>query len=173
VTVIKIDGKPAANALLALERHAQKLYARPGVRVVGVVELRHVERTQPAPDEDKEQSVKLRMSHLEIAGPEQEDAIRQAMEALFIQRTAQGTLSEAGDVELSERTIKLTGGLLHALEAARLRVAVAHWAGQARRALAVPNITVAEMRHEVDALAAGLEQVLAANSDGDRANDDE
>ncbi len=160
MTVIKLDTKPAANAALALERHAQKLYGRPGVRIVGVCELAHVERTQPAPDEDKEPSVKLRVTHLEVANPEQEDAIRQAMEALYLHRSAQGTLGEDGDIALSERTIKLTGGVLNAVEAARMRTAVTHWAGQCRRALGVPNVTVAEMRHELDAIAEGLEAVL-------------
>jgi hypothetical protein len=166
MTAIKLDGKPSANASLALERFAQKLYSRPGMNVVGVVELRHVERTQPAPDEDKEPSVKLRVTHLELAAPEQEDAIRQAMEALYLHRSAQGTIDEAGDINLSERTIKHTGGLLHALEAARMRVAVRHWADQARRALGVQSITVTEMRHELDAIAAGLEAALSATEGG-------
>jgi hypothetical protein len=160
MTVIKLDSTLAGNASLALERHAQKLYARPGVRIVGVVELRHVERTQPAPEESKDQSVKLRLTHLEIANPEQEDAIRQAMEALYLHRSAQGTLGEHGDIELADRTIRLTGGLLHAMEAARLQVAVRHWADQARRALATPGATAAELRHELDAVAAGLEAAL-------------
>ncbi len=158
---IKLDGKLSAQAGGSLERHAQTLYSRPGMRLVGVVELRHVERTEPAPDEDKESSVKLRISALEIANPEQEDAVRQAMEALYLHRSAYGTLDEAGDVQLAERTLTLTGGLLHALEAARMRVAVRYWADQCRRALAVDAITVTEMRHELDAVAAGLEQVLA------------
>lgn len=163
---IKLDAKVSARAGIALERYAERLYNRPGGRVIGVVELRHVERTQPAPDEDKEPTVKLRMSGLEIASPEQEDALRQAMEALHLHHSAQGTLGEYGDVELSERTIKLTGGQLNAIEAARMRVAVAHWAHQCRRALAVEQITVAEMRHELDALAAGLESVLRPDDGG-------
>ncbi|WP_213452865.1 hypothetical protein [Rhizomonospora bruguierae] len=161
MTVIKLDTKPATNAALALERHAQRLYARPGVRIVGVCELAHVERTQPAPDEDKEPTVKLRVVHLEVANPEQEDSLRQAMEALYLHRSAQGTLGEDGDIELSERTIKLTSGLLHAVEAARRRTAVAHWASYARRALGVPNLATSEIRHELDAVATGLEMVLS------------
>lgn len=164
MTDIKLDSKVSAHAAASLERYATKLYNRPGMRIVGVVEFVHVERTQPAPDVDKQPSVKLRMSGLEIANPEQEDAVRQAQEALYLHRSAQGTLGEGGDVELSERTIKLTGGLLHAIEAARMRVAVRAFADQCRRALAVEKITVAEMRHELDAIAQGLEQVLAGES---------
>ncbi|MFV2094853.1 hypothetical protein ACFHW1_05090 [Micromonospora sp. LOL_014] len=166
MTAIKIDGKPAVAAGYALERYGAQLYARPGMRIVGVVELRHVERTQPAPDEDKEASVKLRITGLEIAGPEQEDAIRQAQEALYRHRTAYGTLGEDGEIALSEQTIKLTGGLLDAIEAARMRVAVAHWATAGRRALGVEQITTTEMRHELDAIVSGLESVLTPDAGG-------
>lgn len=157
---IKLDAKLTATAGGALERHAGKLYARPGMRIVGVVELRHVERVQPAPDEDKEPAVKLRITQLEVANADQEDAVREAMQALYLHRNAQGTLDEAGDVDLADRTVRMTGGLLHAIEAARMRVAVGLWADQCRRALAVEKITVAEMRHELDAVAQGLERVL-------------
>lgn len=169
---IKLDGKLSAHAGLSLERHAQTLYNRPGMRVVGVVELRHVERTQPAPEEDKEPKVTLRVAALEVANPEQEDALRQAMEALYLHRSAQGTLDESGDVQLAERTLTRTGGLMHAIEAARMRVAVSHFADQARRALSVEQITVAEMRHELDAIAAGLEQVLTGGHDSGAEDDD-
>jgi len=158
VIAIKLDGKLTAGDSLA--RHAQNLYRRPGMRLVGVVELRHVERTQPAPDEDKEASVKLRITGLEVANAEQEDTLRKAMEALYIHRTAHGTLDDAGAVELSERTLEMTGDLLHAIEAARLNVGAAHFADYARRAAAVANATVAELRHELEAVAKGLERVL-------------
>ncbi len=168
MTQIKLDGKPGAAALLALEPHAQMLYARPGVRILGVVELAHVERTQPAPDEDKEPSVKLRVAGLEIANAEQEDALRRAQTALYRHRTAYGTITEDSEVELSDRVLEQTGGLLDAIEAARLRVAVRHWADQCRRALGVASITVTEMRHELDAVAAGLEAVLRGEADDGR-----
>lgn len=169
MTQIKLDDKPGASALLALEPHAQQLYARPGVRIIGIAELAHVERTQPAPDEDKEPSVKLRVAALEIANAEQEDVLRQAMNALYRHRTAYGTLNEHGEVAVADSVLKSTAGLLDAIEAARMRVAVRHWADQCRRALAVQAITVTEMRHELDAIAAGLEQVL--RPDGGRDDD--
>jgi cobyrinic acid a,c-diamide synthase len=169
VIAIKLDSKMSATAGGALERHAAALYTRRGMRVVGVVELRHVERTEPAPDEDKEPSVKLRITGLEIANQDQEDVLREAMSALYLHRNAQGVLDEQGDIDLADRTLTMTGGLLHAIEAARMRVAVAHWADQCRRALAVDQITVAEMRHELDAVAQGLERVLRGEpADGEQ-----
>jgi hypothetical protein len=167
VTIAKIEGKPAAAAAAGLEPWVAPLYATPSKRVIGVVELAHVLRTQPAPDADKEAEVRLRITHLEIARPEQEDALRQALLALHLHRTAYGTLNEDGELQLSESTLSLTAGQLHALEAARLRAAVAHWYSQCRRVLAVPEITVSEMRHELDTIADGLAAVLAATSNGD------
>ena len=169
MTVIRLDSKVSTNAGEALLRHAGRLYNRPGVRIVGVAELAHVERTQPAPDEDKEPSVKLRITHLEIANPEQEDVLRRAMEALYLHRTATGTLGEDGDVELSERTITLTGGELNAVEAARMRVAMRHWADYARRVLSLTNATTVELRHELEAIASGMESVIYTPDGGEQA----
>ena len=157
---IKLDAKPTTAAGASLERYATKLYGRPGMTLVGVVELRHVERTQPAPDEDKEASVKLRITALEVANPDQEDTLRDAQRALYLHRNAQGTLDEDGDIELSDRTLRMTGNMLHAVEAARYEVAVRGWADHARRALAVNGSTANELRHELTTIAAGLERLL-------------
>jgi hypothetical protein len=162
MTVAKIEGKPAAAAAAGLEPWIQPLYAVPSKRVLGVVELAHVLRTQPAPDADKEAEVRLRITHLEIARPEQEDAIRQALEALYVHRTAYGTINEDGQLELSEGTLQATGGKLHALEAARLRAAVQHWGLYARKVLGIVEITTTEMRHELDTICKGLAAALAA-----------
>lgn len=157
---IKLDSKLTTAAGVSLERYAGKLYASPGMELVGVVALRHVERTQPAPDEDKEPSVKLRVTGLEIANPDQENTIREAQRALYLHRNAQGTLDESGDIELADRTLKLTGGLLHAIESARYEVAVRGWAEYARRAIAVNGSTANELRAELRKVAEGLERVL-------------
>lgn len=167
MTTIKLDGKPASSAANALALHAQHLYRTPGARIVGVVELAHVERTEPAPEEDKDPAVKLRITHLEIADPEQEEALRQAQRALYLQRTARGTFDEDGQVELSEATLRLTAGQIASIDAARLRIALAHWSEQARRVLAIPEITVSEMRHELDTISQGLYAALNANRESD------
>lgn len=153
---IKLASKVSTNASDSIARHAGALYATPGKSVVGVVELRHVLRTQPAPDEEAAPSVTLRISHLEIAEADQEEVLRQAMQALRLARTAQGTLTEDGDVELSERTLELTGDRLLDLEAARLNAACRHWAGYARNIIGMKKLTTAEARHELENIAAGL-----------------
>jgi hypothetical protein len=161
VTTLKLDGKPATAASDALVPWAQELYKKPGMRIVGVVELAHVERTQPAPDEDKEASVKLRITHLELAGDgQQENAVREAMRALYLHRNAQGTLTEEMDVELSKETLRKLGDRLDATEAAKRGIAIEHWASYARRALHTKDITHAELLHELKAIADGLYGVL-------------
>jgi hypothetical protein len=156
---LKLDSKLATQAEDSLGLHARPLYDRPGARIVGVFELAHVERTQPAPDADKEASVKLRITGLEIANSEQEPHVRDAMRALFLHRTAQGTLDPEGEIELSDRTIDLTAGMLHAVEAARYRTGVRHWqeyAGNAVSQSKRPTVSdlLAELRTIRDGLAA-------------------
>jgi hypothetical protein len=166
VTTAKIESKLSAAAASGLEPWVQLLYAVPGKRVIGVVELRHVERTQVAPEADADPSVKLRVTHLEIARDEQEETLRQALQALFLHRTAHGTLDEDGELKLTDQALRLVAGQLHALEAARLRAAVIHWHQQCRRVLGVSEITVAEVRHELDMIADGLQAVLKATEEG-------
>lgn len=160
MTTLKIEGKPSAAAANALGRHAEALYHTPGARRIGVVELARTAIMSPDPGEDKDPSVSLRIAALEIASPEQEDHLRQAMLALHLHRTATGTLDPDGTLTLSPRTLELTATSLDAAEAARLRVGVTHWSDQARRSLRVEQMTLSEARHELDAIATGLEALL-------------
>jgi hypothetical protein len=49
MTTLKIVGNPASGAMQALEPHVARMYNIPGVRVMAIIELTHVERVQPAP----------------------------------------------------------------------------------------------------------------------------
>lgn len=162
MTTLKIDGKPTSAARAGVEAYISGLYATPGKRIVGVIELEHVERTEPAPGADREPSVKVRMSALEIANPDQEDQLRAALRALHLHRTAMGKLTEDGDIELSEVTLERCGGMLHAIEAARLRTAVAHWQDYIRGVLHLKNPSVIELQHELATIGDGLSAVLRA-----------
>ncbi|MCW2720492.1 hypothetical protein [Pseudonocardia sp.] len=159
-TTVKIDSKVGGGPAAALEPHVLALYSRPGARVVFIGEMAHIERTQPAPDTDGQPSVKMRISSLEIAAKEQEGAVRQALQALYLQRTAAGTLDEHGQVILTESTLKMTGGLLTEIETARLRAGLAHWARYARNSATTPNLVLSEVLHELRTVADGLYAVL-------------
>jgi len=158
---LKLDSKMSTSAEDVLGQLARQLYDRPGARLVGVLELAHVERTQPAPDTDVEPSVKVRITALEVGRDEQEHHLREAMRALYLHRTATGTIDETGDVELSSRTLELTSGVLHAVEAARLRAVARHW-GEYARSVTRSNrpLTVSELLHEVAAIADGLDAAV-------------
>lgn len=166
MTAIKLDSKFATAAADALEPLTGKIYAKPGMRIVGVVELAHVERTQPAPDADKEASVKLQIKHLEIANPQQETVVRDALRALYLHRTAQGTLNDEGEVELSRQTLEDAAGLLHAIEAARLRTLLRHWLDYSRRVQNDHKLTTAQLHNEITTIADGLSAALRADENG-------
>lgn len=122
MTTAKLASKMSAGAASALGPHVEGLYEHPGRRVVAVVELCATERVQVADGEEKDGSVTLTVKQMELPADERQDeALRDAMLALYRHRTAAGTLDAHGDVQLSERTIADTGGRLDALEAARLR----------------------------------------------------
>jgi hypothetical protein len=151
---VKIDGKLAANAAAGLEPHAGQLYASPGSRRWAVVEFKHAERTQPAPDEDKDASVSLRVTHLEVANADQEEVLRRVHRSLHLHRTAYGTLTEDGDVDLAESTLEQAAGELNAIEAARLHVAIDRWVEYGRQALS--RTKGASLAKEFDTVLKGL-----------------
>lgn len=157
---MKFDAKVSASAQEALESHVRPVYDQPGARRLFIGEFAHIERTEPAPGTEKEPSVKVRIMYLELPNREQEDAVREALRFLHLQRTARGTFDDDGQLELSDSTLRLTGGQLAWIETARLRAGLAHWREYAQRLMHGPDLTVTEMRHEMQALADGLTAVL-------------
>lgn len=166
MTNLKFDSKLGAAAANSLEPHIRGIYERPGTRILFIGEARHVERTQPAPESEKDPSVKVRISHLEIPNKDQEGAIREAQRALYLQRTATGTLDEEGQLQLANSTLKHIGGLLHEIEVARLRAGMKHWVAYAARVNANPLLTLVEMKHELDTISRGMDALLN-NTAGD------
>ncbi|MFJ1653446.1 hypothetical protein ACIOC2_19065 [Streptomyces sp. NPDC088337] len=163
--VLKFDPKVSASAQEALEPHIRPLYDQPGARRMAIIEFAHMERTEPAPNTDGKPSVKVRIMGLELPNKEQEHAVREAQRFLHLQRTARGTFDDDGQLELSESTLRLTAGLLSHIEVARLRAGLAHWREYAQRLVHGPELTISEMRHEMQALAEGLTAVLDTASD--------
>lgn len=154
---IKLDSTMDPGAADVLGEIARQLYDRRGRAVVGVVELTHDRRLEPAPSSAKEREVTMKVTALELARDEQEHTLREAMRALYLHRTARGTLNEADEVELSDRTLEMAAGMLHALEAARLKAVVEHWAAIARQAGSTSKpLTTSELRHELSMIADGL-----------------
>ena len=164
MTKLKVGGLGAA-ALAALEPHVPSLYASPGKTTLAVIELEHVERTQPGPRSDKEPSVTVKVTHAEVPSLEQEPTIREVLRALYLQRTARGTLDEAaGTVVLEEHTVRLAVGHLHATDAAAGRVALEHFAAVARNAHNNSKATAATMAADLRGIADGIQAYLTGSS---------
>lgn len=157
---IKLASTMSASGHEALDVHAGALYSTLGTRRVIIAELCAIERTQVAADEEKQVVVTLQIKELEVAGEAQEDAVRRAMEALHIQRTAYGTLTEDNDVELSDRTLENCAGDLTVTEAARLHVVVEKWGEKARQASRSSKTNAADLRRELTDIAEGLRIAL-------------
>lgn len=167
MTTVKLTGKPTAAVSQMLGEHADWLYNNPGGRLVAVVEFQHTDRTEPAPDaSDKDRSVNLRMSMLEIASDEQAEVLRKAARAMFTIRTTTGTLDPEGEVEMSQVVLSQTVGETALREAIRLRIAADTWAQRAREAATLREPSVSELRHELEAIAQGLALVSNPHARG-------
>lgn len=160
MTQLKFDARVSASAQEALESHVRPMYDLPGSRRMAIIEFAAIERTEPAPGTEKEPSVKVRIVGLELPNKEQEPAIREAQRFLHLQRTAHGTFDGDGQLELSDSTLRLTGGMLAYLETARLRAGLSHWRDYANRMVHGPELTLSEVRNEMQAMAEGLTAVL-------------
>lgn len=62
MTTLKFDSKLGAAAAAALEPHIRPIYDRPDCTRLAIIELRHIERTQPAAGSDKDPSVRVRIT---------------------------------------------------------------------------------------------------------------
>ena len=162
MTQLKIQGKPSAGAVQALQPHVERWYRRSGVRSLAIVELAHVERTEPAKDAEKDRSVTMRISSAEVPDPDSEDSIREVMRALYLLRTATGTLDEEGNLSLSQQTLKHAAGIIGGQAIARLSAGVQHWRQYVDRVGANNNLTLGELHHELGAIRDGLAALLVA-----------
>lgn len=111
----------------ALDPLKGPLYSKPGMRLVAIVELAHIERLEVAPNEDKEASVTIGLKSIEVAHGEQVDHLQRAAHALHIQRTAWGTIDEdLGALSLNKHLLEGLADHFALRETARLRAALVH-----------------------------------------------
>ncbi|MFE2936684.1 hypothetical protein [Streptomyces sp. NPDC059278] len=93
---VKFDSKVLADVAEALEPHTTAMFKNRHGRWMAVVELAHVERTEPGPDEDKAPAVKVRVVGIEVAGDEISGGrLRQLQRDMYDRRTSGGTLFES------------------------------------------------------------------------------
>jgi hypothetical protein len=160
MTALKIRGASTA-AMTAMQPHVERIYRRSGMRVMAVVELAHIERTEPAKDADKDRSVTVRIASAEVPTGDNEDVLREVMRSLYLLRTATGTLTEEGELALSKQTLASCVGIVGGREIARLSAGVHYWREYVARVGANEKLTAGELRHEIDAIRDGLAALLA------------
>jgi hypothetical protein len=96
---VKIDSKVLTDVAEALEPFATEMFKQRQGRWMAVVELSHVERNEPGPDEDKAPSVKVRVTTVEVAADEvTAGRLRGLQREMYDRRTSGGTLFENEDV---------------------------------------------------------------------------
>ncbi|GAA3251264.1 hypothetical protein [Nonomuraea helvata] len=105
--VPKLDSKILKRLEDSFLPHTRSLYDRLGSSVVAIVELTSVERAETAAEEEKAPTVKLRVTGLEIATRDQEDALRRAQQAMFQLRTTSGTLAELDSEQVTRHIARL------------------------------------------------------------------
>lgn len=120
MTQMKFSYKLGQQPSEAVARIAPRVYEKKGASFLGIAEY---VRTKALEDEDpeKEDTVWVRVENLEIFNGEQEHIARNLIAALYLQRTAQGTLTDADDVAASEQTLNNAQGLITGHELARLK----------------------------------------------------
>ncbi|MFF6904551.1 hypothetical protein ACFY9Q_01245 [Streptomyces sp. NPDC012389] len=93
---IKFDSKVLTDVAEALEPFADQMFKNRQGRWMAVVELAHVERTEPGPEEDKAPAVKVRVVGIEVAGDEISGGRLRGMQRdMYDRRTSGGTLFES------------------------------------------------------------------------------
>lgn len=96
---VKFDSKVLTDVAEALEPFAEEMFKQRRGRWMAVVEIGHVERSEPGPDEDKNPAVKVRVMTIEVAADEvTAGRLRNLQRDMYDRRTSGGTLFEDEDV---------------------------------------------------------------------------
>jgi hypothetical protein len=99
---VKFDSKVLTDVAEALEPHAEEMFKQRRGRWMAVVELAHVERTEPGPDEDKQPAVKVRVTTIEVAADEiTASRLRGVQREMYDRRTSGGTLFQHDEDEVA------------------------------------------------------------------------
>lgn len=99
---VKFDSKVLTDVAEALEPFAEEMFKQRQGRWMAVVEFGHVERTEPGPDEDKNPTVKIRVTSIEVAGDEvTRGRLRGVQREMYDRRTSGGTLFEEHDEDVA------------------------------------------------------------------------
>lgn len=123
---VQLDGRTTGQNSDTLDLQGARLWQNPGRPVLLVGEFIESERTSPRQGLNKPDRIKMSLEHCEVAlNPEQEHILRNALKALYAQRTATGTFDElSGGFEFDQQVLEHLDGGLDASEAVRCRGAL-------------------------------------------------
>ncbi|MFF3671711.1 hypothetical protein [Microtetraspora malaysiensis] len=107
---LKLDSKLLKSVQRVLEPHGARM-GQLGSSMVAIVEFTTTKRVDVV-DDETEPVRYLQITGLEVATREQEDALRNAQQAMFQLRTAHGTLEEIYSTEDAERKLRLLPGTI-------------------------------------------------------------
>jgi hypothetical protein len=97
---VKFDSKVLTDVAEALEPFATEMFKQRQGRWMAVVEFGHVERNEPGPDEDKNPTVKIRVTTIEVAADEiTRGRLRGLQREMYDRRTSGGTLFEEDEAQ--------------------------------------------------------------------------
>lgn len=95
---VKFDSKVLTDVAEALKPYAEAMFKQRHGHWMAVIELAHVERSEPGPDEDKNPAVKVRVTGIEVAADEiTAGRLRNVQREMYDRRTSGGTLFEQAD----------------------------------------------------------------------------
>lgn len=107
MTNLRLTGM-TTKASEGIEGHIRALYDGQTATRLVVGEIEHVERTMPGPNSGKTPTVVCRFRHLEVPTAKQQGTIAEVLRALYLLRTAEGTLDEVhGGVRLDDEARKV------------------------------------------------------------------
>ena len=99
---VKFDSKVLTDVAEALEPFSEEMFKQRRGRWMAVIELAHVERVEPGPDEDKQPAVKVRVTSIEVAGDEiTAGRLRSQQRDMYDRRTSGGTLFQQHDEDVA------------------------------------------------------------------------
>lgn len=99
---VKFDSKVLTDVAEALEPFSEEMFKQRRGRWMAVVELTHTERNEPGPDEDKQPSVKVRVTTIEVAADEiTAGRLRNVQREMHERRTSGGTLFQQHDEDVA------------------------------------------------------------------------
>lgn len=101
---IKLDSTLTTAIRRVLEPYETRL-GKLGSSVIAIVELTSMKRVDVHPDAETTPAAYVRITGLEVATRNQEDALRRAMQAMYQLRTARGTLDELHSSEDANRQL--------------------------------------------------------------------